>query len=133
MSSTLFLDPAVWDLTLDASNNIAVAPEPYALAQDAASAIKTFLGEVYWNTTIGVPYLQQIFGFNPPLALLKQYLVQAALSASADIASAQVFLSSLDPTTRILSGQIQIVSTTFGQPTASAASFTVGVLTGGAR
>jgi hypothetical protein len=130
MSSTLFLDPAVWDLTLDANNNIAVAPEPYALAQDAASAIKTFLGEVYWNTSIGVPYLQQIFGFNPPLALLKQYLVQAALSASPNIASAQVFLSSLDPATRILSGQVQLVSVK-GQT--SAATFTTGNLTGGAQ
>lgn len=130
MASTLFLDPAVWDLTLDANNNIAVAAEPYALAQDAASAIKTFLGEVYWDSTIGVPYLQQIFGYAPPLALLKQYLVQAALSASTDIVSAQVFLSNLDPTTRILSGQVQIASA-MGQTTA--ASFTVGTLTGGAQ
>lgn len=130
MASTLFLNPATWDLTLDANNNIAVAGEPYSLAQDAASAIKTFLGECYWDTTRGVPYLQQIFGFNPPLALLKQYLVQAALSASPRIATAQVYLSSLDPTTRILSGQVQIASVA---QQIAAAPFTVGVLTGGAQ
>ena len=130
MASTLFLNPATWDLTLDANLNIAVAPEPYALAQDAASAIKTFLGEVYWDTTKGVPYLQQIFGLTPPVALLKQYLVQAAMSASPRIATAQVFLSSLDPTTRILSGQVQLGSV---QGQLTAANFTVGTLTGGAR
>jgi hypothetical protein len=129
MASTLFLDPATWDLTLDGNNNIAVAPEPYALAQDAASAMKTFLGEVYWDTTIGVPYLQQIFGHNPPIALLKQYLIQAALSVSPNIVSAQVFLASLDPTTRLLSGQVQLANNA-GQTTA--ANFTVGNLTGGA-
>jgi hypothetical protein len=35
---------------LDAEGNIAVASEPYSLAQDAASAIKTFAGEVFWDT-----------------------------------------------------------------------------------
>jgi hypothetical protein len=129
MASTLFLDPVAWDLTLDVNLNIAVAPEPYALAQDAASAIKTFLGEVYWNTQIGVPYFQQIFGFAPPVALLKQYLVQAALTVP-NVASAQVFLASLDPTTRILSGQVQLVSKT---AQGGAANFTVGTLTGGAH
>jgi hypothetical protein len=38
--NTLFLNPGPWDLTLDASGNIALAAEPYSLAQDAASAIE---------------------------------------------------------------------------------------------
>lgn len=109
MASTLLLDTAAWDLVLDANSNIAVASEPYSLAQDAASAIKTFLGECYWDTTVGVPYITQILGKNIPLSLLRQMLVNAALTVPG-VVSAQVFISSL--TGRILSGQVQVVSTT---------------------
>lgn len=108
MGSTLLLDQAKWDLVLDASGNIAVASEPYSLAQDAASAIKTFLGEVFWDTTVGVPYLSQILAHRPPLALLKQFMTDAALTVP-DVVSAQFFVHSL--TDRILSGEIQVVST----------------------
>lgn len=111
MASTLLLN-ANWDLTLDANGNIAVAAEPYALAQDAASAIQTYLGEVGWDTTMGVPYQTQIFGQAPPMSLLKQLLINAALSVSPDIDSAQVFFSSLDPNTRQLAGQVQLTSVT---------------------
>jgi len=120
MASTLLLN-SNWDLTLDANGNIAVVAEPYALAQDAASAIKTFLGECYLDTTIGVPYLQQIFGKALPLSLLKQLLTDAALTASPEIASARVFITSL--TDRQLTGQVQIVSGATGQ--VSAANFSV--------
>ena len=40
--STLLLDPDTWDLTVDNNGNIAVAAPPYAVAQDVASAIRTF-------------------------------------------------------------------------------------------
>ena len=114
MASTLLLDTVAWDLVLDANNNIAVASEPYSLAQDAASAIKTFLGEVYWDTTVGVPYLTQIFGFNPPLALLKAQLVAAAETVP-DVASAQVFITSISA--RGVSGQVQVTSASTGETT----------------
>lgn len=108
-NSTLLLDTVAWDLTLDANGNIAVASAPYALAQDAASAIKTFLGEVYFDVTAGVPYITQILGKNIPLPLLKQLLINAALTVPG-VVSAQVFIGSL--TDRILSGQVQVVSNT---------------------
>lgn len=117
MASTLNLDPVAWDLTLDANGNIAVLAEPQALAQDAASAIKTFLGECYWDTTIGVPYMTQILGQTLKLALLKQQLADAALTASPDIVSAQVFISSFSM--GALAGQVQVVSKTTGQISAS--------------
>lgn len=107
MGATLLLDRATWDLVLDASGNIAVAAEPYALAQDAASAIKTFLGECYFDTTVGVPYLTQVLGKKIPLAILKQLLVDAALTVPGVVA-AQVFITAL--TDRDLSGQVQVVS-----------------------
>jgi hypothetical protein len=110
--ATILLDPETWDLVLDVNNNIAVATEPYSLAQDAASAILTFLGEVFFDTTIGVPWLQQILGKKPSLALLKQQLVDAAKTVP-DVQSAQVFISSF--TNRLVAGQVQVTSASTGQ------------------
>lgn len=107
MSSTIFLNPTTWDLVLDASGDIAVAGEPYALAQDAASAIKTFSGEVYYDTSIGVPYFSQILGQQPPLGLVKHYLNQAALTVPG-VNDAQTYLESW--TGRAFKGQVQITT-----------------------
>jgi hypothetical protein len=112
MASTLLLDRSDWDLVLDAEGNIAVASEPYSLAQDAASAIKTFAGEVYWNTGLGVPWLTAIFGKNPSISQLKGYFVAAALTVP-DVASAQCFITAV--TRRSVSGQIQVRSAATGQ------------------
>ena len=112
MASTLLLDPVNWDLTLDAAGNIALLAEPAALAQDAASAIRTFLGEGYWDTTVGVPWLQQILGRTPPnIPLVKQKLVAAALTVPG-VASAQVFLLALS--LRGCAGQVQVLPTSGG-------------------
>lgn len=115
MPATLLLDQVNWDLLLDASGDIAVATEPYSLAQDAASAIKTFLGEVYYNTTLGIPWLQQILGKNPSLGAVKQLLVAAAETVP-NVVSAQVFLTAIN--FRAISGQVQVTSATTGQVSA---------------
>lgn len=77
---TLLLDLTNWDLVVDAFGNLAVASAPYAIAQDVASAIKTFAGEVYYNTTLGIPYFAQILGQLPPVTLFQTYMVDAALT-----------------------------------------------------
>lgn len=120
MAQTLLLDTVAWDLVLDANGNIAVASEPYALAQDAASAIRTFLGEVYYDTTIGVDYLNN-FGKLASLTLLKAQMQDQAAAANPDIASAIVFIASTDG--RVLSGQVQVTSKSTGA--VSAANFSV--------
>ena len=51
--STLLLDQTEWDLVLDASGNIALASPPYALAQDVASAVRTFLDRNSRATSAG--------------------------------------------------------------------------------
>lgn len=78
--NTLLLDTSSWDLIVDGSGNIAMASEPYALAQDVASAIKTFLGEVYYDTTLGVPYFTKILGLTPTVAYFQQQMIDAALT-----------------------------------------------------
>lgn len=119
-TSTLLLDQSTWDLVIGSDGNIAVASEPYSLAQDAASAIKTFRGEVYWDTTIGVPYMTDILGRNPSIARLKSLFVAAALTVPG-VASAQCFISAI--TGRELTGQIQVTSRETGE--VSAVTFTV--------
>jgi hypothetical protein len=103
--ATLLLDRSTWDLVLDARGNIALATDPYAAAQDAASAIKTFLGEVYFDTTLGVPWESQILAKNPPLALLKAEMVRGALTMPG-VAAARCFLTELGP--RRVGGQVQV-------------------------
>jgi hypothetical protein len=122
MASTLLLDRTTWDLVLDASGNIASATEPYSLAQDAASAIKTFLGECYWDTTVGIPYLTAIFtGVPPSVTALKQMFINAALTVP-DVVSAQCFL--VEATGRIITGQIQVTSASTGQTSSAEFSAT---------
>jgi len=105
MGSTLLLDRSTWDLVLDINNNIAVATEPYALAQDAASSCKVFKGECYYDTTRGIPYIDVIFGKNVPLSLIKSYLANESLRISG-IVTANAYISSLSD--RDLGAQVQI-------------------------
>jgi hypothetical protein len=107
--NTLLLDQTVWDLVLDASGNIAVATPPYAVAQDVATACRTFLGEVYYDTTLGVPWRQMILGKLPPLNFIKQQLVTAALTVPG-VTNPVVYFSSF--TNRKLSGQVQFIDPT---------------------
>lgn len=107
--SSLLLDAATWDLVADASGNIAVADNPYALAQEVANAIRTFQGEVWFDTSLGLDYFGLVLGKTPSLALLKSALVTAALSIDG-VASAKCAISSFR--NRTLEGQVQIVTTT---------------------
>jgi hypothetical protein len=109
------LDTQTWDLTTDASGNIAMATDGYALAQDAASQCRLFQGELWYDTTQGVPYFQQILGQLPPLQLLKAYFVTAA-ELVPDVVSAQCFVSAITQQ-RVLSAQVQVTGTS-GQVTA---------------
>lgn len=106
---SLLLDRTAWDLVLNASGNIAVASEPYAISQDVASACKLFAGELWYATNKGIPYFSEILGHWPPLAVVRAELVKAAMTVPG-VVSAQVVISSLDK--RTLTGQIQFIDTT---------------------
>lgn len=117
LKHTLLLDTVAWDLVLDVYGNIALATDPYSLAQDAASAIRLFQGELYYDTLPGVPYWQSILGRRPPLSLIKQAFVEAALRVPG-VKEAQCFITEI--TDRAIHGQVQVTSTT---GTLSAAGF----------
>jgi hypothetical protein len=111
---TILVDRKSWDLVIDASGNIAVADDPYAKAQDAASAIKLFAGECFYDTSRGVPYWiksapsapGQILGAAPPLSYIKQKLIDAAMTVPGVVSSA-AFIRSIG-VDRTVTGQVQI-------------------------
>lgn len=107
--NTLLLNPDSWDLLLDASGNIAMASEPYAVAQDVASAIRLFSGELYFDTTQGIPYFDQILGHNPTLGYIKAQVEAAALTVPS-VVSAQATVTQY--ANRNISGQVLVIDTT---------------------
>jgi hypothetical protein len=78
--NTLLLDISGWDLLADAAGNIAVAADPYAQSQDVASAVRTFLGEVWYDLLLGVPYWQQILGLSPPVTVFQELMAAAGMT-----------------------------------------------------
>lgn len=108
IQNTLLLDQDAWDLVLDVNGNIALAGAPYSVAQDVASATRTFLGECWYDTELGLPYWQQILGEFPPLQYVSQQIQTAAYTIP-NVVAAEVSFSSFD--NRSLAGQIQIIDT----------------------
>lgn len=107
--NTLLLDRSQWDLVLDSLGNIAMALPPYALAQDVASAVKLFLGELWYDTTKGIPYFTEVLGELPPPSVLIGLIEQAALTVPG-VVSAQCIIQSFD--NREVRGQIQFIDET---------------------
>ena len=110
---TLYLAPSTNvnygpDLCLDSSGNITLCTNPYALAQDSASAVSTVLGECYYDTTLGIPYWVHDIGHIAPLELLRSQMIAQALLVP-DVIAAQVFFSNI--TNRVLYGQLQVTDT----------------------
>jgi len=108
---TLLLNPTTWDLMLDSNNNIALASNPYAIAQDVASAIRTFQGEVYYDTTLGLPYLTQILGQDRDTALaIFISLAETEALRVPEVVQAQGTEIYYD--NRAVSGVIEVIDTT---------------------
>lgn len=78
--NTLLLDLTNWDLVVDSSGNIAMATPPYSVAQDVASAIRTFIRDAYYDQTAGIDYLGTILGHAPPLPTFQAAMESAALT-----------------------------------------------------
>lgn len=112
--TSFLLDLANWDLTVDVAGNIAVADDPYATAQDVASALRLFQGELWYDSTQGVPYLQRILGKLPPVRFMKAQFEAAALTVPG-VATASAFITGFS--NRLLSGQVQVTMTSGAQAT----------------
>lgn len=112
MMDTLLLDAVDWDLVLDANGNIAVAGDPYSLAQDASSVLRTFQGEVYYDTTAGIAYLTDILGKTAPLALVQAAMQNGAMTVP-DVEASVCVISGFEE--RRIVGQVQVTSAETGQ------------------
>ena len=107
--STLKLDPGTWDLTVDAFGNIAADGTSYAVAQDVASSVRTFQGELFYDTTQGIPYHLAVLGQNFSQSLAQAYAEQAALTVPG-VTAAQASVG-VDPSRR-LTGSVKVIDET---------------------
>ncbi len=110
--NTLLLVVDAWDLCLDAAGNIAMATPPYSRAQSVANACRLFLGEMWYDTTKGVPYFEEILGHAPPASVFERYMVQAALTVPG-VVEASCTITGVNG--RVLTGQITFTGAD-GQP-----------------
>lgn len=67
-----------WDITLDDTGSMAITANPYAVAQDVACACSTFLGEAWYDTTLGIPYYERILGHWPGTQLINTKMTTEA-------------------------------------------------------
>lgn len=107
--NTLLLDQTAWDLVIDSAGNIAMATPPYALAQDVASAVRLFLGELWYATAKGIPYFEDVLGHLPPVSLLTGYMEKAALTVPG-VVSVQVIITEFNA--REVRGEVQFIDET---------------------
>lgn len=133
--TTWLLDWDTGDSCLDANGNVAVASAPYSIAQDVTTALRTFLGECWYDNTLGVAYWQGILGERPPASYIIAQLEGQALLVP-DVATAdatvggvnsarglicQMVVTDTDGTTitiagGVAGGQIAILATNQGSP-----------------
>lgn len=112
MFNTLLLSPAKWDLLVGGDGNIAMASPPYAVAQDVASAIKTFCktsffaGDVWYDTSLGVPYFDATLGHRPPMSLVRKQTTNQALTVPGVVSARAVITQFAD---RRVRGQCLII------------------------
>lgn len=105
--TTLLLDRTAWDLCKDADGNIALASDPYATAQDVATAIRLFYGELWYDTTKGVQWFQDTLGKPLSAGLFKADMVNAALSVP-NVASAVCSINSVSG--RVLDASVVVTT-----------------------
>ena len=94
--TTLQLDSDTWDLVVSPDANIATVNDVEGMqqSQDAASACRLFLDELWFDTTQGVPYWQQMLGKLPPISLIESNYATAAETVT-NVKAASVTVTSL--------------------------------------
>lgn len=102
--NTLLLSVDAWDLSLDAAGNIALSAPPYAVAQDVASACRTWKGELWYDTTLGIDF-ESLLWNSPGPSAVQQAFNQQALSVSS-VATATTTISEFSGAAGMLTGQI---------------------------
>ena len=112
MTTSFALSPATWDLTLDSTGNLALLTGPNALAQDVACAISTFLGEMYYDTTQGIPWLSQVFGQQFSPSLVSSLIVAQVLQVPGVVSNPAPKVEGLTIANRKVSGTVNFTDST---------------------
>lgn len=113
ITKSMLLETETWDLSLDASGNIAATQNPYAVAQDAACACSTFLGEAWYDTTLGIPYYERILGHWPGSQLINTKM--AAEAEKLPYVQDAFCTVTISNDTRVSSGVMTLTDTNFEQ------------------
>lgn len=113
MNISLQLNTQTWDLMVDLNGLFVFADPALSIAQDVACAIRTWLGECWYNTALGMPYFQAILGKTPSRSFLKANIVAQA-STVAGVTAATI--AALSITSRGLSGMILVTTNTSNVP-----------------
>ena len=98
-----------WDLALDGGGNLYTNTNGQAIAQDVASAVRLFLGELWYAVDIGVPYFSNILGQDYVPSIVQALIEKAALSVPG-VAKAQC--TPLVIQGRLFTGDIKVIDTT---------------------
>ena len=106
--NTLQLTPG-WDLARTPNGDLSIATGNRAIEQDVASACRTWRGESWYNTALGVPYLPTTFARRPMVSTVKNLIATEALRVPG-AATATIYLTAIAPN-RNVGGQIQITNT----------------------
>ena len=100
------------DRHLDETGNLALVFDAEAISQHVKQRTKTFEGEWFLNTSVGVPWLSDIFGqgFNPALA---EALIKSTVSRTDGVRSIETFSVSFNFDLRHLESSNIDVSTIY--------------------
>ncbi|PXW42180.1 hypothetical protein DET57_114172 [Klebsiella oxytoca] len=105
-TTSLLLDTDTWDLVVDELGNIATVDNPYACAQDVATACLAIRGECIYEKDTGVPYSELLNVPSSPFRIAASLQIEALrlpyiTKAAATLAN--------DKATRKVSGVIAVV------------------------
>lgn len=95
------LDPNTGDLLLD-DNSLSLTDGLESRRQHLEIRLKTFRGEWFLDTTVGVPYLQRLFTQKNPDTLLIQSVIRGEAEKTPGITAITKFDSNIDNAKRNL-------------------------------
>nr|DAY64980.1 MAG TPA: Protein of unknown function (DUF2634) [Caudoviricetes sp.] len=104
---TLYLDKN-WDINVNDAGNIATTKGAYAVAQNAANAIRLFTNDAYFNATQGIPHFDIELGKRPDVSesMLVNRIKKAVMSISGTTGCEPVL--EYDDDGRLVSGNVVI-------------------------
>lgn len=109
MAFTLTLNDS-WDIFVDANGNIAASGDAYAIAQNAANAVRLFADDAYFNRTRGIPHFEIELGQKdaPARSTLTNRIRKAVLAVDG-VSDVEASLE-YDEKTRVYGGDIIITT-----------------------